>query len=88
MCAKREKRPLCLDLNYCLLVAGVLATEGAKGEGTIAGIHAKVVELTDGRLLALGRLATINGRMPMSISSDLGKTWTYKASPFPPIGWS
>jgi hypothetical protein len=60
-------------------------TEGGKGEGTIAGIHAKVAELGDGRLLAFGRGDTINGRMPMSISSDLGKTWTYRASPFPPI---
>ena len=61
-------------------------TEGATGEGTIAGIHAKVAELSDGRLLALGRGDAIDGKMPMSISSDLGKTWTYKASPFPPIG--
>lgn len=61
-------------------------TDGETSEGTIAGIHAKVVELADGRLLALGRASTINGKMPMSISTDLGKTWTYKASPFPPIG--
>lgn len=60
--------------------------EGGKGEGTIAGIHAKIVELNDGRLLAFGRGDTINSRMPMSISGDLGKTWTYQASPFPPIG--
>jgi len=60
-------------------------TEGGKGEGTIAGIHAKVAELNDGRLLAFGRMATINGKMPVSISDDLGKTWTYKASSFPPI---
>jgi hypothetical protein len=60
--------------------------EGGKGEGTIAGIHAKIVELSDGRLLAFGRGDAINGRMPMSISGDLGKTWTYQASPFPPIG--
>ncbi len=60
-------------------------TEGGKGDGTIAGIHAKVVELDDGRLLAFGRGDTINGRMPMSTSADLGKTWTYTASPFPPI---
>lgn len=59
--------------------------EGGKGEGTIAGIHAKVVELADGRLFALGRGDTINGHMPISISEDLGKTWTYQASPFPPI---
>ncbi len=60
--------------------------EGATGEGTIAGIHAKVVQLDDGRLLALGRGDSIDGRMPMSVSDDLGKTWTYRASPFPPIG--
>lgn len=60
--------------------------QDATGEGTIAGIHAQVVELTDGRLLALGRGDTIQGRMPMSVSADLGRTWTYRASPFPPIG--
>lgn len=54
--------------------------------GTIKGIHAGVVELSDGRLMALGRGNSIDDRMPMSISSDLGKTWTYRASPFPPIG--
>ena len=61
-------------------------TAGAKGLGTIAGIHAKIVELRDGRLLAFGRKAAINRKMPMSVSADLGKTWTYSASPFPPIG--
>jgi hypothetical protein len=45
-----------------------------------------VVELRDGRLLAFGRGDTINGRMPQSISADQGQTWTYGASPFPPIG--
>jgi hypothetical protein len=60
-------------------------TDGGQGEGTIAGIHAKVAELNDGRLLAFGRGDTINGQMPMSISDDLGKTWTYKSSCFPPI---
>ena len=52
----------------------------------IAGIHAGVTQLKDGRLLAFGRGDTINDRMPRSISSDLGNTWTYGASPFPPIG--
>jgi hypothetical protein len=61
-------------------------TDGGRGQGTIAGIHAKVVELDDGRLMALGRGDTIQGRMPMSLSSDLGTSWTYHASPFPPIG--
>jgi len=53
---------------------------------SIAGIHAGFVQLSDGRLLAFGRGNNIDGRMPMSISDDLGKTWTYSASPFPPIG--
>ena len=40
--------------------------------------------------MALGRGNTIvsedgSRHMPMSISSDGGKTWTYSASPFPPI---
>ena len=55
-------------------------------DGTIAGIHAGVVELTDGRLMALGRGDTIDGRMPMSISMNRGESWSRKASPFPPIG--
>jgi formylglycine-generating enzyme len=53
--------------------------------GWIAGIHASLVELNDGRLLALGRHDNIDDRSPMSISADGGRTWTYKASPFPPI---
>jgi len=58
--------------------------DGGSG-GTIAGIHAGVVELSDGRLMALGRGNSINNLMPKSISTDMGKTWTYSASPFPPI---
>jgi hypothetical protein len=54
--------------------------------GTIAGIHAGVVQLRDGRLLAFGRGDNIDGKMPMSISRDMGKTWDYGPSPFPPIG--
>jgi len=58
--------------------------------GTIAGIHAGVVQLKDGRLMAFGRsnnIADSSGkmRMPMSISSDMGKTWAYSASEFPPL---
>ena len=60
--------------------------------GTIAGIHAGVVQLTDGRLMALGRgdnrLGSddnIGERMPMSLSQDMGKTWHYSASEFSPI---
>ncbi len=57
---------------------------GAMG-GSIAGIHVKLVELTDGRLMAFGRGDTVAGHMPVSVSSDGGKTWTYAATEFPPI---
>lgn len=64
-------------------------TEGGTG-GTIAGIHAGVVQLLNGGFLAFGRGNSIKNkegldRMPMSISGDQGKTWTYSASEFPPI---
>lgn len=63
---------------------------GEKG-GLIAGIHAGVTQLKDGRLLAFGRNNNIENkdkvaRMPMSVSADMGKSWTYAASEFPPIG--
>jgi formylglycine-generating enzyme required for sulfatase activity len=54
--------------------------------GTVAGIHAPIVELGDGRILALGRGDNIGGRMPMSVSANLGRTWQYSASEFDPIG--
>jgi len=57
---------------------------GATG-AWIAGIHAGVVQLKDGSLMAFGRGNSINGRMPMSISQDMGHTWTYSASEFPPL---
>jgi len=53
--------------------------------GTIAGIHACVAQLRDGSLLAFGRGDDIEGRMPMSISQDMGRTWRYRASQFPPV---
>jgi formylglycine-generating enzyme required for sulfatase activity len=53
--------------------------------GKINGIHAGIVELNDGRLMALGRNQNIDGWMPMSISTDMGKTWEASASSFPPI---
>ncbi len=53
--------------------------------GTIAGIHAGVTQLKDGRLLAFGRGQNIDGMMPKSVSSDMGKTWTSTASLFQPI---
>jgi hypothetical protein len=54
--------------------------------GRIAGIHAAVVQLKDGRLLAFGRGDTINGRMPKSVSSDMGRSWDISESPFDPVG--
>ena len=51
----------------------------------IAGIHAGIVQLADGSLMALGRDSNIDGRMPMSLSGDMGRTWTYSASEFPPV---
>jgi len=53
--------------------------------GHIRGTHAGVTQLTDGRLFALGRHGAIKGRMPISISSDMGETWTYQPSPFDPV---
>ncbi len=53
--------------------------------GDIRGIHAGVVGLKDGRLLALGRAQALDGRMPMSLSADSGQSWTCRPSPFPPI---
>ena len=51
--------------------AGQPIPEFAAGKqgGWIAGIHAAVVELTDGRLMAYGRGDTIDERMPKSVSS-------------------
>lgn len=59
---------------------------GGRGRGTIAGIHASVIELQNGNLMALGRGDSIDGRMPQSISTDLGQSWEYGPSEFPPIG--
>ena len=65
--------------------------EGGTGT-TIAGIHAGIVQLADGSLMAMGRgidnaVTGADGKkhLPISISTDQGKTWTYHASPFPPI---
>ena len=42
--------------------------------GSIAGIHAGVVQLKDGRLMAFGRGNNIQGKMPQSVSDDMGET--------------
>jgi formylglycine-generating enzyme len=55
------------------------------------GIHAPMVELSDGRIMCVSRYdkpedqARFNGKSPFSFTSDLGKTWTYEASEFPAI---
>ena len=54
--------------------------------GTFGGIHGGVVQRLDGSLLGFGRGDTIAGKMPKSVSQDLGKTWTRTASEFRPIG--
>jgi formylglycine-generating enzyme required for sulfatase activity len=64
---------------------------GGKGP-CIAGIHAPIVELADGRLMAFGRLAPedptqklFDLKMPVSYSSDLGQTWEWAISEFPVV---
>jgi len=52
----------------------------------IAGIHTGCAQLNDGSLLAFGRGNNIDGKMPQSVSTDMGETWTYSASEFQGIG--
>ncbi|MES2693673.1 MAG: sialidase family protein, partial [Verrucomicrobiota bacterium] len=63
---------------------------GEKGPA-IAGIHAGLVELKDGRLLAFGRFdqapnqKAFSHTLPRSVSTDGGRTWHYSVSVFPEI---
>lgn len=63
---------------------------GGKG-WRLAGIHNGLVQLIDGRLMAMGRFdqtadqERFGFKTPISLSSDWGETWTYEASPFPAI---
>ncbi|MBX7207239.1 MAG: SUMF1/EgtB/PvdO family nonheme iron enzyme [Verrucomicrobiaceae bacterium] len=64
---------------------------GGKGP-FIAGIHSPIVELTDGRIMAFGRLSPeelaqkrLDLKMPVSYSSDLGETWQWAISEFPVV---
>ena len=55
------------------------------------GIHAPLVELSDGRIMAVSRLtpedqALFGFKTPVSYTADLGKTWTYESTEFPAIG--
>ena len=54
--------------------------------GLIAGIHAGVVQLKDGRLMAFGRGNDIQGKMSKSVSDDMGETWDHRPSTFQSIG--
>jgi len=72
--------------------------------GRIAGIHAAVAQLRDGRLIAFGRGDEVSDSRPwmsadicgpvdnsvramsMSISDNMGKSWKYYQSVFPPVG--
>jgi len=51
----------------------------------MAGIHVGLVQLANGDLLSYGRNEDIDGRMPQSLSTDMGENWTYSASPFPGV---
>jgi len=55
------------------------------------GIHAPMVQLADGRIMAMSRCdkpedqEKFGFKTPVSYSGDLGKSWTYEASEFPAI---
>ena len=73
------------DSNSVLWISRDEGETWEMSEGRIAGIHAGVVQLKDGRLMAFGRGNNIDDRMPRSMSTDMGKTWTYSPTPFSPI---
>lgn len=55
-------------------------------KGKTAGRHSTVVELKDGRLLAMGgKNSDIDGYMPKAISSDRGNSWEVSKTPFPAL---
>ncbi|TFG49184.1 MAG: glycoside hydrolase, partial [Candidatus Brocadiia bacterium] len=64
---------------------GLTWTSSCNAKGP-AGIHIPMVELKNGDILGFGRNDDIDEKMPMSISSDTGKTWKISASVFPKIG--
>jgi formylglycine-generating enzyme required for sulfatase activity len=57
----------------------------------IAGYHAPIVQLADGRLMAFSRLDAVplqerfDFKMPVNYSSDLGETWQWGTSEFPVV---
>jgi len=54
--------------------------------GDIPGIHAGVTQLSDGSIFAFSRGYAVDGKLPISISKDGGKSFTSMASEFPPVG--
>lgn len=71
-------------------ITGKSAPKVAAGntDDLAAGFHINVVRLKDGRLMAMTRTQggwDINGHMTQSYSSDEGRSWTYRESPFPGI---
>ena len=53
-------------------------------KGVTAGRHSTVVELKDGRLLAIGgKNSSIDGYMPQAVSADRGDSWEVSKTPFP-----
>jgi len=53
--------------------------------GDIPGIHAGVTQLSNGTIFAFSRGYAVDGKLPISISKDRGKTFTSYASEFTPI---
>lgn len=55
--------------------------------GRTYGRHSAFIPLKDGSIAAYGgKHSVIDGYMPLSISTDQGKSWTHSASPFPALG--
>jgi hypothetical protein len=55
--------------------------------GRTAGRHTTLVPGKSGDLLGFGgKNSNIDGRMPLSVSRDGGKTWTVVKTPFDPLG--
>ncbi|MHC4647517.1 MAG: SUMF1/EgtB/PvdO family nonheme iron enzyme, partial [Planctomycetota bacterium] len=53
--------------------------------GDIPGIHAGVTQLSDGAIFAFSRGHAVEGKLPISISRDDGKTFVSMASEFPTV---
>jgi hypothetical protein len=65
------------------LPSGVSGRTWRLTAGLIEGIHAAAAQLDDGRIVAFGRYPD---PLPVSISRDLGRTWSVRKTPFGGIG--